>query len=77
MLPVSTFHSAIRNLALELTRIANDFRLLVSGPTTGFDEVMLPAVQPGSSIMPGKVNPVMAEVPEHGLLRGHRQRRRR
>jgi aspartate ammonia-lyase len=61
MLPVAAFHSSIRNLALELTRIANDFRLLVSGPTTGFDEIMLPAVQPGSSIMPGKVNPVMAE----------------
>lgn len=61
MLPVSTFHGAIRNLALELTRIANDLRLMVSGPTTGFDEIMLPPVQPGSSIMPGKVNPVLAE----------------
>ncbi|MDD4891032.1 MAG: lyase family protein, partial [Phycisphaerae bacterium] len=61
MLPVSTFHGSLRNLALELTRIANDLRLMVSGPTTGFDEIMLPAVQPGSSIMPGKVNPVMAE----------------
>ncbi len=51
----------IRNLALELIRIANDIRLLSSGPRTGFDELFLPAVQPGSSIMPGKVNPVMAE----------------
>ncbi len=51
----------IRNLALELIRIANDIRLLSSGPRTGFDELRLPAVQPGSSIMPGKVNPVMAE----------------
>src|SRR5581483_6671325 len=41
---------------------ANDFRLLASGPTTGLDEIRLPAVQPGSSIMPGKVNPVLAEM---------------
>jgi len=61
MLPVSTFHASLRNLALELTRIGNDLRLLASGPTTGFDEILLPAVQPGSSIMPGKVNPVLAE----------------
>ncbi|NJC96839.1 MAG: aspartate ammonia-lyase, partial [Anaerolineae bacterium] len=42
--------------------IANDFRLLSSGPSTGLDEIRLPAVQPGSSIMPGKVNPVLAEM---------------
>ena len=53
---------AIRILALELTRIANDMRLLASGPRTGFGEIELPAVQPGSSIMPGKVNPVMFEM---------------
>jgi aspartate ammonia-lyase len=53
--------SGLKELALELIRIANDLRLLASGPTTGFNEVTLPAVQPGSSIMPGKVNPVMAE----------------
>ena len=53
---------AIRSLALELTRIANDMRLLASGPRTGFAEIELPAVQPGSSIMPGKVNPVMFEM---------------
>jgi len=53
---------AIRALALELTRIANDMRLLASGPRTGFAEIELPAVQPGSSIMPGKVNPVMFEM---------------
>ncbi|MHB8534429.1 MAG: aspartate ammonia-lyase [Sulfuricaulis sp.] len=53
---------AIRSLALELTRIANDMRLLASGPRTGFGEIELPAVQPGSSIMPGKVNPVMFEM---------------
>ncbi|MDP3937243.1 MAG: aspartate ammonia-lyase, partial [Deltaproteobacteria bacterium] len=53
---------ALRNLALELGRIANDLRLLSSGPFTGLSEIRLPPVQPGSSIMPGKVNPVMAEM---------------
>lgn len=53
--------SSLKNLALEITRIANDLRLLGSGPRTGFAEIVLPPVQPGSSIMPGKVNPVMAE----------------
>jgi fumarate hydratase class II len=56
------FSASIRILALTLTRIANDFRLLASGPATGLDEIRLPAVQPGSSIMPGKVNPVLAEM---------------
>ncbi|MFQ5749552.1 MAG: lyase family protein, partial [Planctomycetota bacterium] len=56
------FSAALRNLAADLGRIANDLRLLSSGPTTGLDEVNLPVVQPGSSIMPGKVNPVMAEM---------------
>lgn len=56
------FSSSLRTLALTLTRIANDFRLLSSGPATGLDEIRLPAVQPGSSIMPGKVNPVLAEM---------------
>ena len=56
------FSAAIRTTAITLTRIANDFRLLSSGPTTGLDEIRLPAVQPGSSIMPGKVNPVLAEM---------------
>jgi aspartate ammonia-lyase len=54
--------NAIRALALEVTRISNDMRLLASGPRTGFAEIVLPAVQPGSSIMPGKVNPVMFEM---------------
>jgi aspartate ammonia-lyase len=54
--------SALRTLAVTLTRIANDLRLLSSGPTTGLREIHLPAVQPGSSIMPGKVNPVMPEM---------------
>lgn len=56
------FSGALRTLAQDLTRIANDIRLLSSGPSTGLDEIRLPAVQPGSSIMPGKVNPVMAEM---------------
>jgi fumarate hydratase class II len=56
------FSAALRTLAITLTRIANDFRLLSSGPSTGLDEIHLPPVQPGSSIMPGKVNPVMAEM---------------
>jgi aspartate ammonia-lyase len=53
---------ALRGVAVELSKIANDLRLLGSGPHTGLDEIELPAVQPGSSIMPGKVNPVMAEM---------------
>jgi fumarate hydratase class II len=56
------FSGALRTLAHDLVRIANDFRLLSSGPSTGLDEIRLPAVQPGSSIMPGKVNPVLAEM---------------
>lgn len=58
---MSSFSGALRSLALELIRIANDLRLLGSGPHAGLGEIRLPAVQPGSSIMPGKVNPVMAE----------------
>ena len=60
-LPVAAVSGALRNLALELTRITNDLRLLASGPQTGLAEIILPAVQPGSSIMPGKVNPSMLE----------------
>jgi len=62
MSDVQHLSSAIRDLALELTRIANDMRLLASGPRTGLGEIRLPPVQPGSSIMPGKVNPVMFEM---------------
>ena len=62
MADAAHFSAAIRTLAITLTRIANDLRLLSSGPTTGLDEIRLPPVQPGSSIMPGKVNPVMAEM---------------
>jgi len=56
------FSASLRTLCITLVRIANDFRLLSSGPATGLDEIRLPAVQPGSSIMPGKVNPVLAEM---------------
>ncbi|MGE5124523.1 MAG: aspartate ammonia-lyase [Acidobacteriaceae bacterium] len=62
MADVASFSASLRTLAITLTRIANDFRLLASGPSTGLDELHLPPVQPGSSIMPGKVNPVMAEM---------------
>ncbi len=62
MADAAAFSASLRTLALTLIRIANDFRLLASGPATGLDEIHLPAVQPGSSIMPGKVNPVMAEM---------------
>jgi len=60
--PMAAVSGALRNLALELIRIGNDLRLLTSGPLTGFNEIVLPALQPGSSIMPGKVNPVMGEL---------------
>ena len=60
--PFVEFSGALRNLAQDLIRIANDLRLLSSGPKTGLAEIILPALQPGSSIMPGKVNPVMAEM---------------
>ena len=53
---------ALRTLALSLIQISNDLRLLSSGPKTGFAEITLPPRQPGSSIMPGKINPVMPEV---------------
>jgi fumarate hydratase class II len=62
MADAADFSGSLNTLAVTLTRIANDLRLLASGPTTGLDEIRLPAVQPGSSIMPGKVNPVLAEM---------------
>jgi aspartate ammonia-lyase len=58
---IAAYSGGLRALAIELGRIANDLRLLGSGPTSGLAEVRLPPVQPGSSIMPGKVNPVMSE----------------
>ena len=60
--PFLALSSALRRTAVSLGRIANDLRLLSSGPRTGLDEIRLPAVQPGSSIMPGKINPSMAEM---------------
>jgi len=56
------YSSAIKRLAIKLSKISNDLRLLSSGPRTGLNEINLPPMQPGSSIMPGKVNPVMPEV---------------
>jgi aspartate ammonia-lyase len=60
-MPMAALSAGLRIFCLELTRISNDLRLLCSGPLTGLAEIVLPAVQPGSSIMPGKVNPSMAE----------------
>jgi len=60
-LDFASVSGGLRDLALELIRISNDLRLMNSGPTTGWAEIRLPPTQPGSSIMPGKVNPVMAE----------------
>ena len=54
--------SACKSLAVKLTKVCNDLRLLASGPRTGLGEIVLPQLQPGSSIMPGKVNPVIPEV---------------
>ncbi len=56
------FSGALRATAQDFTRIANDLRMLSSGPTTGLAEITMPTVQPGSSIMPGKINPVLAEM---------------
>ncbi|MCQ3937486.1 MAG: aspartate ammonia-lyase [Chloroflexi bacterium] len=68
MADAADFSASLRTLALTLIRIANDFRLLSSGPSTGLDEIRLPAVQPGSSIMPGKVNPVLAEMLDQAMF---------
>ena len=59
---IATFSGAVRAWTLDLSKIASDIRLLASGPRTGFAEIALPAVQPGSSIMPGKINPSIAEM---------------
>ena len=59
---IATMSGAFRAYVLDLNKIANDIRLLASGPRTGLAEILLPAVQPGSSIMPGKVNPSIAEM---------------
>jgi aspartate ammonia-lyase len=60
--PMADVSAALRGLALEVIRIANDLRLMSSGPNTGFNEIHLPSLQPGSSIMPGKINPVIPEL---------------
>ena len=60
--PFVALSGALRRVAIVLIKLSGDLRLLASGPRTGLDEIVLPAVQPGSSIMPGKVNPVMAEM---------------
>jgi len=62
------FSAALRTLAITLIRVANDIRLLASGPATGLDEIRLTPVQPGSSIMPGKVNPVLAEMLDMAMM---------
>lgn len=62
LLDFNHYMSALKNLAVETSKISSDLRLLSSGPTTGLREIILPAVQPGSSIMPGKVNPSMLEM---------------
>src|SRR3982751_1166004 len=67
---VAGFSSQLRVLAIELSKIASDLRLLASGPRTGLDEIRLPAVQPGSSIMPGKVNPSIPEMVNQVCFQG-------
>src|SRR5438477_10044657 len=62
MAPFVRISSGMRTTAIELSQICNDIRILVSGPRTGFGELVIPAVQPGSSIMPGKVNPAIVEM---------------
>src|SRR5438552_14990396 len=59
---VAGFSAQLRVLAIDLSKIASDLRLLVMGPRTGIAEITVPAVQPGSSIMPGKVNPSIPEM---------------
>ena len=54
-------HAALKQLAVSLNKIANDIRLMASGPRSGIGEIIIPANEPGSSIMPGKVNPTQAE----------------
>jgi aspartate ammonia-lyase len=59
---VAGFSASLRVFAVDLSKIASDLRLMAMGPRTGIDEIRLPAVQPGSSIMPGKVNPSIPEM---------------
>ncbi len=59
--PIANVSSSLRNLAIEINKLANDIRLMASGPVAGLAEIVIPAVHAGSSIMPGKVNPSLAE----------------
>lgn len=68
-LPMMVYSNALRAIALELTRICNDLRLLSSGPSTGLGEIVLPSTQPGSSIMPGKINPSILEMANQVLFK--------
>ncbi len=65
---LGAFSSALKMLALDLNKIVNDLRLLSSGPNTGLGEINLPAVEPGSSIMPGKINPSICEAANMACL---------
>ena len=73
MTDLADFSSALRLTAMDINKICNDLRLLASGPNTGFNEVVLPAVEPGSSIMPGKINPGICEAANMACLQimGH------
>lgn len=66
---VAALSSNVKNLAVDLNKICNDLRLLSSGPKTGFNEINLPAVEPGSSIMPGKINPSICEATNMACIR--------
>ena len=68
MADMADFSASLRTLAITLIRVANDVRLLASGPATGLDEIRLTPVQPGSSMMPGKVNPVLAEMLDMAMM---------
>ena len=74
-------HGALKTLAASLIKIANDVRWLASGPRCGIGEITIPENEPGSSIMPGKVNPTQSEAmtmlarPGDGQRRGHQHRR--
>ena len=61
MMPLVETHGALKQIAVSLNKIANDIRLLASGPRSGIGEIIIPANEPGSSIMPGKVNPTQCE----------------
>ena len=68
-------HGALKTLAASLMKIANDIRWLASGPRCGIGELKIPENEPGSSIMPGKVNPTQIGSDDHDVLPGDGQRR--